>query len=32
VLFFAAGGENAEVGEDIVLGMAADPASAEWGG
>jgi hypothetical protein len=32
VLFFAAGGEHAEVGEDVVLGVAADPGSAEGGG
>jgi len=27
VLVFAAGGEHAEVGEDVVLGVAADPVS-----
>jgi hypothetical protein len=27
VLVFAPGGEHAEVGEDVVLGVAADPGS-----
>ena len=27
VLVFAPGGEHAEVGEDVVLGVAADPCS-----
>ena len=27
VLVFASGGEHAEVGEDVVLGVAADPCS-----
>jgi len=27
VVIFAAGGEHAEVGEDVVLGVAADPGA-----
>lgn len=32
MLFFAAGSENAEVRQDVVLGVAADPGPVERGG